>query len=48
LWEEGDKCLEGKRKLEKIKFKKYNLDMLHLGIPEKAVKRFLARNKRDP
>jgi hypothetical protein len=47
-WEEGAKGPEGKSKLVKDKSLKMNLEMLHPGIPEKAIKSFLARNKRDP
>ena len=32
----------------KDKSLKMNLEMLRLGIPEKAIKGFSARNKRDP
>jgi hypothetical protein len=48
LWEEGAKGPEGKSKLEKDKSLKINLEMLRPGIPEKAVKGFSERNKRDP
>jgi hypothetical protein len=48
LWEEGAKGSEGKSNLERDKSLKINLDMLHPGIPEKVVKCFSARNKRDP
>jgi hypothetical protein len=47
-WEEGAKGLEGKSKLVKDKSLKMNLEMLHPGILEKAIKSFSARNKRDP
>jgi hypothetical protein len=47
-WEEGAKGSEGKSKLVKDKSLKMNLDMLHPGIPEKSIKGFSARNKRDP
>jgi hypothetical protein len=47
-WEEGAKGPEGKSKLAKDKSLKINLEMLRPGIPEKAVKGFSARNKRDP
>jgi hypothetical protein len=47
LWEEGAKGLEDKSLLEKDKSLKINLEMLCPGLPEKAVKGFLARNKRD-
>jgi hypothetical protein len=47
-WEEGDKGLEGKNKLVKYISLKMNLEMLRPGIPEKAIKGFSTRNKRDP
>jgi hypothetical protein len=47
-WEEGAKGPESKRKLAKDKSLKINLEMLRPWIPEKAVKGFSARNKRDP
>jgi hypothetical protein len=46
-WEEGAKGPEGKIKLVKDKSLRINLEMIRLGIPEKAIKRFLVRNKRD-
>jgi hypothetical protein len=48
LWEEGAKGPEGKSKLVKDKSLKMNLEMLRPGIPEKAIKSFSARNKREP
>jgi hypothetical protein len=47
-WEEGAKGPEGKSKLVKDKSLRINLKMLRPAIPEKAIKSFLARNKRDP
>jgi hypothetical protein len=47
-WEEGVKGPEGKSKLVKDKSLRINLEMLRPGIPEKAIKRFSVRNKRDP
>jgi hypothetical protein len=47
-WEEGAKGPEGKSKLVKDKSLRINLEMLRPGIPEKAIKSFSARNKRDP
>jgi hypothetical protein len=47
-WEEGAKGPEGKSKLVKDKSLRINLEMLRPGIPEKAIKGFSARNKRDP
>jgi hypothetical protein len=47
LWEEGAKGPEGKSKLVKDKSPKMNLEMLRLGILEKEIKDFLARNKRE-
>jgi hypothetical protein len=46
-WEEGAKGPEGKSKLVKDKSLRINLEMLRPGIPKKAIKGFLARNKRD-
>jgi hypothetical protein len=46
-WEEGAKGPEGKSKLVKDKSLRINLEMLRPGIPEKAIKSFSARNKRD-
>jgi hypothetical protein len=46
-WEEGAKGPEGKSKLVKDKILKMNLEMLHPGIPEKAIKIFSTRNKKD-
>jgi hypothetical protein len=48
LWGEGAKGPEGKSKLVKDKSLKMNLEMLRPRIPEKAIKNFSARNKRDP
>jgi hypothetical protein len=47
-WEEGAKGPEGKSKLVKDKSLRINLEMLRPGIPEKAIKSFSTRNKRDP
>jgi hypothetical protein len=47
-WEEGAKGPEGKSKLVKDKSLRINLEMLRPWIPEKAIKIFSARNKRDP
>jgi hypothetical protein len=46
-WEEGAKGPEGKSKLVKDKSLRINLEMLRPGIPEKAIKTFSTRNKRD-
>jgi hypothetical protein len=48
LWEEGAKGPKGKSRWKKIKAKISNLDMLHLGIPEKEIKGLLARKRGDP
>jgi hypothetical protein len=47
-WEEGAKGPEGKSKLVKDKSLRINLEMLRLGILEKAIKGLSTRNKRDP
>ena len=47
-WEEGAKGPEGKNKLVKDKSLRISLKMLRLGIPEKKIKSFSIRNKRDP
>jgi hypothetical protein len=44
LWEEGPKIPEGKSSWQKLKSRS-NLEMLHLGIHEKAIKGFLARKR---
>jgi hypothetical protein len=48
LWEEGAKDPEGKSKLTKDKSPKVNIEMFRPGIPEKAIKSFSTRKKRDP
>jgi hypothetical protein len=48
LWEEGAKCLEGKSSWKNLKAKKSNLQMLRPGFPEKEIKGFSVRKKRDP
>jgi hypothetical protein len=48
LWEEEAKGPEGKSKLAKDKNLKIKPRDASPRIPEKAVKGFLARNKRDP
>jgi hypothetical protein len=47
-WEEGAKGLEGKSKLVKDKILKIKPRDASPGIPEKAIKGFSTRNKRDP
>ena len=47
LWEEGAKGPKGKSSWQKLKASRSNLEMIHLGIPKKEIKGFLARNKRD-
>jgi hypothetical protein len=48
LWEEGAKVPKDKSSWQKIKAKRSNLQMLHPGIPEKAIKYFSVRKRRDP
>jgi hypothetical protein len=47
LWEEGDKGPEGKSRWQELKSNIETFEMLHPGIPEKAVKIFSVR-KGDP
>jgi hypothetical protein len=42
-WEEGVEGPEGKSSWQKIKANHKNFEMLRLGIPEKAMKRFYVR-----
>jgi hypothetical protein len=46
-WEEGAKGLEGKSSWKELKENFETFEMLHLGIPKKAVKIFSVR-KGDP
>jgi hypothetical protein len=43
LWEEGAKGPEGKSSWQELKSKDETFEMLHPGIPEKAVKGFSVR-----
>jgi hypothetical protein len=43
LWEEGAKGPEGKSSWQELKAKDETFEMLHPGIPEKAVKSFSVR-----
>jgi hypothetical protein len=45
LWEEGAKGLEGKSSWQELKAKNETFEMLHPGIPEKAVKDFSVRKE---
>jgi hypothetical protein len=43
LWEEGAKGPEGKSSWQELKAKSETFEMLHPGIPKKAVKSFSVR-----
>jgi hypothetical protein len=47
LWEEGDKGPDGKSRWKELKSNVETFDMIHPGILEKALKKFLVR-KGDP
>jgi hypothetical protein len=47
LWEEEDKGPEGESRWKELKYNVETVEMLRLGIPEKAVKGFSIR-KGDP
>jgi hypothetical protein len=47
LWEEGAKGREGKSSWQELKYNVETFEMLNLGIPEKAVKKFSVK-KGDP
>jgi hypothetical protein len=48
LWEEGAKGPKGTSSSKKLKSKDRNLEMLHPGIPKKAIKGFSTRKMGDP
>jgi hypothetical protein len=48
LWEEGATCPKGKSSWQKIKAKRSKLEMLHPGIPKKAIKGILNKKNGGP